>query len=76
MTKLEEAKAAKPRKEMTEGVFLVSTKNAFVLVERVYNVNTYEFQLSHKRESKVSERASERSEYSGANKWSGASERT
>ena len=29
------------------GVLLLTTKNAFVPVKRVYSVNTYEFQLSH-----------------------------
>ena len=46
-----------------QGVFLVTTKNAFVPVERVYSVNTYlRNSLSHEGVSEVSERARERSE--------------
>ena len=50
-------------------VFLLTTKNAFDPVKRVYSVNIYirEFQLSHEGMSKVSERAGERGAYrSGA----------
>ena len=45
----------------TQGVFLVTTKNAFPPVKRDSSVNT-DFQLSHERVREVSERACERSE--------------
>ena len=45
-------------------MFLVKAKNAFVPVELVYSMNTYEFQLSHEGVSGVSRLsgASERAE--------------
>ena len=45
------------------GVFLLTTKNVFVPVKRVYSVNTYlRISLFHKGVSEVSERAHEWSE--------------
>ena len=58
------------------GVFLVTTKNAFLPVKHIYSVNTYEFQPSHEGVSEVSERARERSAAERVSGVSGASERT
>ena len=51
-------------------MFLLTTKNAFLTVKRVYSMNTYEFQWSHEGVSEVSEQACEWSEQ--ASKPSGA----
>ena len=52
-----------PNDTATYGVaFLVMTKNAFVPFERVFSVNTYDFQQSHEGVSNVSERVCEQSE--------------
>ena len=74
------------QEEVSKGVFLVTTKNAFPPVKRDNSVSTYyqDFQLSHEGVSKVSERARERSERSeasiakrsAAKRASGASEPT
>ena len=39
----------------SERPFLVTTKNAFLPIKRIYSVNTYEFLQSHEGVSEVSE---------------------
>ena len=58
------AKVIDPFRAAAQKEFLVTTKNAFLPVKRVYSINTYinEFQLSHEGESIVSEQACEWSE--------------
>ena len=65
-----------PIKE-SKGVFLVTTKNMFVPIERVYSVNTYSWiSLSHKGLSEVNEQAHERSKWAKQALRCGASERS